>query len=130
VDDEADARELIQAVLERAGAEVVAAGSVGEALAAFERQRPDVLLSDIEMPGVDGYAFVKMVRALPPERGGATPAAALTAYASAEDRRLALGAGFQVHLAKPALPGDVVAAVATLAGRRSVGEPTKGGAAC
>jgi signal transduction histidine kinase len=95
VDDDADARETIAVVLGQRGARVETAGSVQEALAAIDRARPDVLLSDIGMPGEDGYALIRRVRALPPERGGCVPAAALTAYAGAADRARVLAAGFQ-----------------------------------
>jgi PAS domain S-box-containing protein len=117
VDDEADARELVATVLERSGAEVIVTGSAVEALGAIERHRPDVLLSDIEMPGEDGYALLRSVRSLSPERGGSTPAAALSAYAGTEDRTRALKAGFQLHIAKPAQPSELVNAVASLSGR-------------
>ncbi len=79
---------------------------------------PDVLLSDIGMPGEDGYSLIRMVRARGPGRGGDLPAAALTAYARAEDRVRALEAGYQTHLAKPVAPAELVAAVGRLAGRR------------
>ena len=91
--------------------------SAAEALEAVRRERPDVLLSDVEMPGEDGYAFIAKVRALPPEEGGRTPAAALTAYARMEDRTKALRAGFQLHVPKPVDPAELVAVVANLATR-------------
>lgn len=115
VDDEPDAREMVAAVLEQCGAIVTLAGSAAEALAAFDRALPDVLLSDIGMPGEDGLELVKKVRARDRERGGAVPAASLTAYAGAEDRRRALNAGFNMHVAKPVEPADLVAIVANLA---------------
>jgi CheY-like chemotaxis protein len=96
---------------------VVTAVSVADALAAFDRRRPHVILSDIEMPGEDGYSLIRRVRARGEERGGGVPAAALTAYARAEDRAAALAAGFQRHVAKPVDPGDLAAVVAALAGR-------------
>jgi signal transduction histidine kinase/ActR/RegA family two-component response regulator len=116
VDDEADARELFAATLAGWGAEVLTAASAAEALALVERERPDALLADIGMPGEDGYALIRQVRALPPERGGRTPAAALTAYARAEDRQRALSAGFQTHMPKPIKAAELAAVVATLAG--------------
>ena len=76
-------------------------------------------LSDIEMPDADGHSFIRRVRALPPERGGAVPAAALTAYARTEDRMQALRSGFQMHVAKPVQPEELAAVVASLAGRRA-----------
>ena len=75
---------------------------------------PDVIVSDIGMPGEDGYDLIKKVRALPDDRGGATPAAALTAYARAEDRRRALNAGYSIHVPKPVEPAELVAVVASL----------------
>ncbi|HEY3121080.1 MAG TPA: hybrid sensor histidine kinase/response regulator, partial [Vicinamibacteria bacterium] len=117
VDDERDSRDLIATVLERQGARVVAVSSAGEALAAIGHEVPDVLVSDIEMPEQSGYDLLREVRALPPERGGRLPAAALTAYASAQDRMKALLSGFQLHVAKPVPPGELVAVVASLAGR-------------
>ena len=94
-----------------------------EALEAVRRLRPDVLLSDIEMPGTDGYTFISQVRALPPEEGGQTPAAALTAYARVEDRTRALRAGFQLHVPKPVEPAELVAVVANLAARSRQARP-------
>jgi PAS domain S-box-containing protein len=117
VDDERDSRDLIATVLERQGARVVAVSSAGEALAAIGHEVPDVLVSDIEMPEQSGYDLLREVRALAPERGGRLPAAALTAYASAQDRMKALLSGFQLHVAKPVPPGELVAVVASLAGR-------------
>jgi CheY-like chemotaxis protein len=117
LDDEADARDLIQAVLERAGAVVATASSVAEALDAIRRQRPDAIVSDIGMPGEDGYAFIRKLRALTREEGGRTPAVALTAYARGEDRRKALLAGFQNHASKPIEAQELMVVVANLAGR-------------
>ena len=78
---------------------------------------PDVLVSDIGMPGEDGYSLIRRVRRLEAERGGATPAVAVTAYARAEDRVNAIRAGFQHHLSKPIEPAELIAIVASLAGR-------------
>ena len=117
VDDDADARHLISTLLEERGARVRAVGSSAEALAALEAERPDVLLSDIEMPGQDGYALMRAIRALPTEKGGRVPAAALTAYARTEDRMQALLAGFHLHMPKPVQPAELAAVVASLAGR-------------
>ena len=114
VDDELDTRKLISTVIEQSGAEVTACASAGEALEALENWRPHILMSDIGMPGEDGYALIRQVRALPEERGGRTPAAALTAYARDEDRTRVLAAGYQLHIAKPFSPGDLIAAVADL----------------
>jgi signal transduction histidine kinase len=114
VDDEADARDLVRLVLEKFDAQVVTAGSAAEALTEMEKQTADVLLSDIGMPGFDGYQFIRAVR----ERGNAVPAAALTAFARSEDRRRAMLAGYQLHVAKPVEPAELVAIVASLAGRK------------
>jgi signal transduction histidine kinase len=118
VEDEPDTRDLLVVALQQCGAEVAAYGSVPEALAALDVQVPDVLLSDIGVPGEDGYSLIRKVRARGPGRGGDLPAAALTAYARAEDRLRALEAGYQTHLAKPVDPAELVAAVGLLAGRR------------
>jgi CheY-like chemotaxis protein len=117
VDDAEDAREALSMLLGQFGAHVTAVGSADEALAILERDRPDVLLSDIAMPEEDGYSLIRKVRAREPARGGLVPAAALTAYASPEDRLKALSAGYQDHLPKPVDPVVLVEIVAALAGR-------------
>lgn len=117
VDDEADARGLVQRLLEDRGALVQSVGSAAEALRLLPVQRPDVLVSDIGMPGEDGYALIRQVRALPAEQGGNVPAVALTAYARSEDRLNVILAGFQMHLAKPVEAAELLALVASLAGR-------------
>jgi CheY-like chemotaxis protein/anti-sigma regulatory factor (Ser/Thr protein kinase) len=117
VDDEPDARELIGRILEDCEAEVVAALSAADAMDHLQRFRPDVVISDIGMPGQDGYDFIRAVRALDPDRGGATPAVALTAFARPEDRLRALRAGYQTHLAKPVDQNELVMAVARVTGR-------------
>jgi signal transduction histidine kinase len=117
LEDDADSRDLLVMALEQCGAEVSAFASVPEALASFDTTLPDVLVSDIGVPFEDGYSFIRKVRSRPPADGGTVPAAALTAYARAEDRRQALEAGFQTHLAKPVEPSELIAAVARLAGR-------------
>jgi signal transduction histidine kinase/ActR/RegA family two-component response regulator len=114
VDDEPDARAMVTAVLTQCGATVTTASSVEDALRAIESEAPDILLSDIGMPGEDGYSLMRRVRALPRARGGAMPAACLTGYATTEDRRRALGAGFNMHLAKPIEPAELLAVVANL----------------
>jgi CheY-like chemotaxis protein len=114
VEDDGDARDLIRRVLEDCGARVIARGSSGEALSVLAQEIPDVIISDIGMPGEDGYQFIRRVRELPPEKGGHVPAAALTAFARAEDRTRALRAGFQTHVAKPVEPGELAAVVASL----------------
>jgi PAS domain S-box-containing protein len=115
VDDELDARDLLTAVLESCGAVVMRADAATTALTVLERELPDIIISDIGMPGEDGYTFIRKVRALPPERGGRIPAAALTAYARAEDRRRALNAGYMMHIPKPVEPAELVAVIANLA---------------
>jgi len=120
VDDEPDARELVAAVLTGRGAEVVSVGSAGEALEEMERQRFDVLVSDIGMPQMDGYALIEKVRQLPAERGGRIPAAALTAYAGVEDRMRVLSTGYQMHIPKPVEPAELATVVASLVQRYGV----------
>ncbi len=117
VDDEADTRDMLRAVLEHCHAEVITAGSASEALEAMAHLRPDVLISDVGMPEEDGYSLIARVRALPPERGGRIPAAALTAYVRAEDRVKVLRSGFQLHVPKPVEPAELVTVVAHLADR-------------
>ncbi len=118
VEDEADTRELLVMALQQCGAEVAAFSSAREALAAFDRAVPDVLLSDIGMPVQDGYELIHTPRSREAARGGNVPAAALTAYARAEDRLRALEAGFQTHIPKPVDPSELISTVARLAGRR------------
>jgi CheY-like chemotaxis protein len=119
VDDQADARRLVTAVLERCGAEIVSAASVREALDALSTFEPHVLVSDIGMPSEDGYTLIKTVRQRETEAGlgHIVPAMALTAYARAEDRQKALAAGFQEYAVKPIEPARLVYLVAQLAGR-------------
>ena len=117
VEDEETGREMLTKLLEQYGAEVVAAASAAEALAALERGVPDVLLSDIGMPGESGYDLLRRVRALPSERGGRVPALAFTAYSSNQDRLDSLDAGFQAHLAKPTDPARLVAMITALVQR-------------
>jgi signal transduction histidine kinase/ActR/RegA family two-component response regulator len=118
VDDEADTREFVRTVLENCGSEVTTASSVSEALGVLENHRQDFLISDLGMPREDGYALIRKVRELPAEKGGTTPAAALTAYARADDRNRALRAGFQVHIPKPIDPETLVSVVASLARKK------------
>jgi PAS domain S-box-containing protein len=117
VDDDPIAREMMRTVLARAGAEVDDAASAPEAFAAITTAPPDVLVSDLEMPGEDGFSLIRRVRALPVDAGGATPALALTAYAQPADRRAALDAGFQEHLAKPVDAPGLIEAIGRLARR-------------
>jgi CheY-like chemotaxis protein len=117
VDDEADTRELIGQVLKECGSEVIKTCSAAEALAAIEQHKPDILISDLGMPDEDGYSLISKIRALPSDEGGQIPAAALTAYARAEDRLRVLRSGFQFHLPKPVDSAELVTVVASLAGR-------------
>jgi len=117
VDDDGEARRLLERVLTYCKAMVTTVSTAKEALEAVQQLRPHVLLCDIEMPEEDGYSLIQHVRALRPERGGDTPAAALTAYARTEDRTRALRAGFQLYMSKPVEITELVAVVANLAGR-------------
>ena len=114
VDDEEDARLLLETTLSQYGADVTIAASAAEALLAIERDVPDVLLSDVGMPHEDGYSLIRRLRARPPAAGGTIPAVAITAYASAHDRLTALSAGYQAHVAKPFEPREIAALVAQL----------------
>jgi PAS domain S-box-containing protein len=117
VDDEPDARSVVRRVLEDCGAAVQTASSSAEALDMFQSEPPDVLVSDIGMPVEDGYTLVRRVRALGKDKGGNTPALALTAYARPEDRMRAVRAGFEMHVVKPVEPVELITMVATLAER-------------
>lgn len=118
VDDEKDTADFLSLLLKQRGATVLIARSAPEAFEVLQRERPDVLISDIGMPQEDGYSLIRRIRALPPERGGQIPAVALTAYSREQDRVRALVAGFQNHVVKPVQPAVLVAVVANLAGRR------------
>jgi PAS domain S-box-containing protein len=117
VDDEADARELLRVGIGRCGAEVRVASSAQEALEAIENEKPDLLISDIGMPGQDGYDLIMRVRGLPAESGGRIPAIALTAYARTEDRLQALRAGYQMHVPKPVEMAELIAVATSLVQR-------------
>jgi PAS domain S-box-containing protein len=114
VDDNIDTREFVAFLIEQYGANVISVGSAREALVALANSKPDVLLSDIGMPEVDGYMLMRQVRALPPEQGGQIPAIALTAYAGEYDQQQALEAGFQQHVPKPVEPEVLIRAISTL----------------
>ena len=114
VDDEEDAREALRLILQQNGMVVTTAASAREAYELVERLQPDVLLSDIAMPGEDGLSLIRRVRMLPFDRGGLVPAIAISAYAGAEDRRRALLAGFQRHIPKPVDPAHLLAAISAL----------------
>lgn len=115
VDDQADARELVAAVVASCGARPIQAASAAEAFSLIARERPDIIVSDIGMPLEDGYSFIRRVRALPASQGGRTPAVALTAYVRAEDGQKAADAGFELHLPKPVELADLLSALGTLA---------------
>jgi signal transduction histidine kinase/ActR/RegA family two-component response regulator len=117
IDDEPDSRALLRRLLEECDAHVIDAPDAEEAFQLVKSEQPDVIVSDIGMPGEDGFSFIRRVRALPAEQGGAIPAIALTAYARAEDRIKVMMAGFQHHLAKPVEAAELVAVVASLASR-------------
>lgn len=123
VEDDDDTREAYTTILAQLGVDVRAAPSAAAGLSLLEGFHPQVVLCDVAMPGEDGYTFIQKVRRLPPERGGQTPAAALTALASELDRRRALEAGFQMHIAKPADASRLAAAV----GRLAAWKPVPGG---
>jgi len=115
VDDEPDAREVLALVLEERGAKVTAVQSAAAALRVLKRSVPDVLVSDVGMPGVDGHALIRQVRSLPESEGGQIPAVALTAYATSGDSAKAIAAGFTRHVTKPIVPSEIVEIVAMLA---------------
>ena len=119
VDDEADTRELLRQGLEYCGATVSVAGSAAEAVEALMAQTPDILISDIGMPGVDGYDLIRQVRRLPATDGGKIPAIALTAYTRTEDRLQALRAGYDMHVPKPVELAELVAVAASVVRRKS-----------
>ncbi|XXT23360.1 response regulator [Sorangium sp. So ce429] len=115
VDDEPDMRELMTRLLAGAGAEVRVAGVARDGFDLVEPWRPDVIVSDIGLPGEDGHALIRRIRALPAERGGKTPAVALTAYAGQGAREQTLSEGYQVHIAKPVDPATLIEVIASLA---------------
>ena len=117
VDDEPQVRELLSTLLVDCEAEVQTCASAAEGLALLQQWHPDVLISDVGMPGEDGYRFISKVRALGPANGGAVPAMALTAYARLEDRIHAMAMGFQIHVPKPIDPDELIICVASLARR-------------
>ncbi|HIK08184.1 MAG TPA: response regulator [Trichormus sp. M33_DOE_039] len=101
VDDDVDTGEFLTYILAQSSAEVTAVTSAGEALETIAKTQVDLLLSDIGMPGIDGYILMRLIRAMPLEKGGKIPAIALTAYAGEINQKQALAAGFQKHLVKP-----------------------------
>ncbi|HEX5888929.1 MAG TPA: PAS domain S-box protein [Pyrinomonadaceae bacterium] len=117
VEDDDDSRKLLGTMLKRYGARVTPTKSAAEALSVFSSDVPDILISDIGMPDQDGYEFIQKLRALPVEKGGQTPAIALTGYASRKDRERALAAGYHQHIAKPIEQSEMITAIAALVGR-------------
>jgi CheY-like chemotaxis protein len=120
VDDDSDALMLLREILETTGADVTTVDSAKAALERVETARPDVLIADLGMPDMDGFELISQLRHARNMAVRDVPAAALTAYARSEDRAKALRTGFQMHLAKPIDPGELMAAVASLAGRTHV----------
>jgi len=121
IDDEEDALGLLRVVLEAAGAEVVTMSSASDALQRLADAKPDVMVVDLGMPLMDGFEFIARVRESIDQDIRDIPAAALTAFARSEDRTKALDSGFEMHLAKPVDPGELVSSIATLVRRRSSG---------
>jgi CheY-like chemotaxis protein len=119
IDDDEDALHLLRVVLETAGADVTILGSPLAALQRIAEVKPHVLVVDLGMPEIDGFEVIRRVRASVDPAIRNVPAAALTAFARSEDRTKALQSGFQMHLAKPVDPGELVASIATLAKRVS-----------
>lgn len=115
--DEPDARQLVTRILQSCNEKVNTAASVSDAMAQIRSDVPQVLISDLGMPDQDGYELIQTVRALPADAGGNIPAVALSAFARSEDRRRAILAGFQTHVAKPVEPPELIAVVASLAGK-------------
>jgi len=120
IDDEPDSRELLAVMLSQARAEAMTVASAAEFLIALDSFQPDMVMSDIGMPEVDGYTLLRQVRSLSPEQGGRVPAIALTAYAGEIDRQQAIAAGFQKHIAKPIEPDQLVMAIVSLLSRQAL----------
>jgi CheY-like chemotaxis protein len=119
VDDEADMRDMLEIRLRQYGADVITVASAEAAMEALaqEEPRPDLIVSDIGMPGEDGYSLMRRVRALDPEQGGLIPAIAVTAYSRIEDRAQAMAAGFQMHISKPVKLSELGYAITSIIGR-------------
>jgi PAS domain S-box-containing protein len=116
VEDDPETREILAAILERGGFSYRLASGAQDGLSVLDEWQPDVIISDIGMPDVDGYEFVRKLRSRPAEKGGKIPALALSAFARDEDRKLALASGYQAHIAKPVEPADLIAAITRLTG--------------
>jgi len=117
VEDDTDTRELLKILLEGDGGRVVAVGSVKEALLAYDRERPDVIVADIGMPEYNGYTLIGRIRARDRGYGKIVPAIALTAYTTSMDRDTVLSAGFQLHMPKPFEPEKLISAIVDLAAK-------------
>jgi CheY-like chemotaxis protein len=117
VDDELDGREVVSRVLQECSATVFMASSAQDALDIMKREKIDLIISDIGLPGQDGYWLIQQIRSLPPEGGGKVPAAALTAFARTEDRKRVLLSGYQTHIPKPVEASELITVVASLSGR-------------
>jgi hypothetical protein len=109
VEDDTDAREIVQFVLEQSGAAVMAVGSVSEAIEAYKQIEPNIVVADIGMPDYNGYALIARIREEDQKLGRITPAIALTAYTSEADRQYALSVGFQEYISKPFHPAELIA---------------------
>ena len=118
VDDDPDARELLTTLLEARGLHVRSAASVREGLAWLDREVPDIILSDLAMPGEDGHDLIRSIRGRPPASGGLVPAIAVTAYARPGDAKASISSGFQIHLTKPIDPNELFSAVEQLTPER------------
>jgi CheY-like chemotaxis protein len=118
VDDEVDSRDLVSAILTRCGSEVNCCESATDAIKAIQDWKPDLLVSDIGMPNEDGYSLIKKMRKLKSKRARQTPAVALTAYVTQEDRERALAAGFQMHVPKPIEPTALIMSIVAATGRK------------
>jgi CheY-like chemotaxis protein len=116
VDDDSDGREVLAVQLAQRGGRTKVAASVDDALRKLDTFRPDMVVADIGMPGEDGYSLIRKIRARPRDRGGLTPAIALTAYAGDGNRQRALDAGYQKHISKPAEPEELAQTIASLVG--------------
>jgi len=117
VEDDDDTRELLKVLLETQGGAVTVTSSVQEALSAYDRSRPNVIVADIGMPDYNGYTLIGRVRARDRERGNIVPAIALTAFTTAIDRDTVLSAGFQVHMPKPFEPSRLISVISELAAK-------------
>jgi PAS domain S-box-containing protein len=120
VEDDLETRDILAAILDRAGFSYRVATRASEALTVLDDWQPDVIVSDIGMPDMDGYQFIQLLRSRPAAQGGHIPALALSAFARAEDRELALRSGYQAHVAKPVDPADLVKAITTLTGHQAI----------